>query len=159
MNIDLNKPVLLTRETLIAAVFAAAGMYWVYCGNWFFGVTGILLGLSMGFMYKGMGFDIAGNRYRIYTGFFRWRFGTWQPLPSIVGVTVKDFSKNATSGEPGGMRADKIGYCVLMLSVRNSSQGVILQKFPLSQWDYAMALGAQIARAFRVPIHSFLSSL
>ena len=55
------------------------------------------------------------------------------------------------------MRTDKIGYYILMLSVQQSSMGIILQEFPLNQQEYVMELGEQIASAFRVPIHSFLS--
>ena len=35
--------------------------------------------------------------------------------------------------------------------------GIILQEFPLNQKKYVMELGEQIASAFRVPIHLFLS--
>ena len=157
MNIDLNKPVLLTKETLAAAIFAAAGLYWLYCGSWFLGLSGLLLGVSLGFVYKGLGFDLIDKRYRIYIGFFQWRFGTWQSLPVIVGVTVKYFSELATSGKPGRMRTDKVGCYILMLSVQQSSMGIILQEFPLNQQEYVMGLGEQIASAFRAPIHSFLS--
>lgn len=156
MNIDLNKPELLTRETIAAAVFAAAGVYWMYCGNWFLGLFGLLLGVCLGFMYKGLGFDLVGNRYRIYTGLFKWRFGAWHSLPGIAGVTVKYFSELVSSGKPGRMRTDKSGYYVLMLSVKQSSQGIILQEFPLNQREYVVDLGNQIASAFGVPIHTFL---
>lgn len=159
INIDLNKPALLTRETIAAAVFAAAGLYWFYCGNWFLGLSGLLLGICLGFLYKGLGFDLVGKRYRVYTGIFQWRFGTWQSLPIIVGVTVKYFSELTTSGKSGRIRTDKIGYYVLMLSVYQSPQGIILQEFPLNQRDYVVELGEQIASAFSVPIHSFLPPL
>ena len=159
LNIDLNKPELLTRETLGAVVFVAAGLYWFYCGNWFLGLSGILLGLSLGFLYKGLGFDLAGKRYRVYSGLFQWRFGTWQSLPPIAGVTVKYFSELITSGERGHVRTDKAGYYILMLSVSQSSQGIILQEFPMSQRDYVIKLGEQIASTFNVPMHSFLPSL
>ena len=89
--------------------------------------------MSLGFVYKGLGFDLVGKRYRTYVGFFQWRFGTWQSLPVIMGVTVKHFSELATSGKPGRVRTDKVGYHVLMLSVQQSSMGIILQEFPLNQ--------------------------
>ena len=74
--------------------------------------------MSLGFVYKGLGFDLVGKRYRTYVGFFQWCFGTWQSLPVIVGVTVKYFSELATSGKPGRIRTDKVGYYILMLSVQ-----------------------------------------
>ena len=158
VNIDLNKPTLLTRETIGAVAFAAAGLYWFNRGNLVLGLIGLMLGFCLGFMYKGLCFDITGRRYRIYTGLFHWRFGNWQALPVIAGVTVKYFSELVTSGKPGRMRSDKVGYYVLMLSVHQSHQGIILQEFLLNQREYAIELGEQIASAFNVPIHTFLPS-
>ncbi|WP_210517148.1 hypothetical protein [Hymenobacter terricola] len=120
MDIALNAPKLLTRESLLAAAFAAAGIYWFYCGNWLLGILGLLLSLSLGFLYKGLGFDLVARRYRVYTGLFKWKFGEWKALPALSGVTVKYFSELITTGEEGRMRTDKIGEYVLMLSVTGS---------------------------------------
>jgi hypothetical protein len=155
-NIDINSPKFLTRETLAAIVFAAAGSYWIYCNNLFTGLFGLLLGVSLGFMYKGISFDLPGKRYRIYTGLFQFRFGTWEILPSITGVTIKYFSEIITSGKPGRMRDDKIGHYILMLSRSNSSQGIILQRFSLDEEGYAIMLGQKISEVFQVPLATYL---
>ena len=151
-NIDINRPIFLTRETMAAIVFAAAGCYWIYNGDWPIGLLGLLLGTSLGFMYKGIGFDLSGKRYRIYTGLFQFRFGTWANLPPISGVTLKRFSEIHTSGEPGRMREDKFTKFILMLSVSNSREGVILQKFNSNAKDYAIEIGEQVAEIFNVQL-------
>lgn len=155
-NFDLNKPELLTKESLVALFFATAGIYWFSCDSWGLGIISLVLAASLGFMYKGIGFDLPRQRYRIYTGLFQWRFGSWQRLPKVIGVTVKYFSELTTSGKPGRMRTDKIGYFVLMLSIYESSQGIILQEFQLNQEEYMMTLGKEIAQTFNVPLNSFL---
>ena len=155
-NIDLNKPHLLTRESVGAVFFAAAGIYFLSNGGWFLGCSGLLLAVSIGFLYKGLGFDLPGKRYRVYTGLFNWRFGTWEVLPPISGVTVKYFSEFVTSGKPGRMRTDQVGYYVLMLSVINAQQGIILQRFGLNQKEYVVEIGEKIAEVFQVTVAIFL---
>ena len=156
MNLDLDGPHLLTRESIVAVVFAAAGIYFLRNGGWFLGCGGLLLAVSRGFLYKGMDFDLPGKRYRLYTGLFNWRFGTWNILPSISGVTVKYFSELYTSGKPGRIRTDQVEYYVLMLSVVNLREGIILQRFGLNQKEYALTLSGQIADVFKVPLTIFL---
>ena len=156
MNIYLNTPQIMSKESLGAACFAASGIYLLQRGGWFLGCSGLLLGVSLGFMYKGIGFDLPGKRYRVYTGLFQWRFGTWAFLPPVSGVTVKYFSELVTSGKPGRMRTDKADYYVLMLSVTNSSQGIIIQRFNLDQKEYALSLAEQIADILDVSIATFL---
>lgn len=155
INIDLHKPKLLTRESLVAVVFAAAGIYWFTCGNWLLGLFGLLLALSAGFLYKGLGFDLDARCYRVYTGLFKWKFGAWEHLPTICGVTIKYFSVLSTSGRQGRMRTDKIGEYILILSVSGSIQGIVLQRFSLNQKEYALALGNQIAQFMQVPLATF----
>ena len=155
-NIDINSPRLITRESFAAVVFAAAGIYWFSPGNWLYGLAGLILGLILGFLYKGFGFDLSAKRYRVYTGLFQWRFGGWEPLPSVVGVTVKYFSQLTTSGEPGRLRTDKSGEYILMLSIENSANGVILQRFGSNQAEYALELGKRVANVFDVRLTSFL---
>ena len=155
MNIDLNKPHLFTRESVVAVVFAAAGIYFLCNHGWFLGCSGVLLAVSLAFLYKGLGFDLSGKRYRVYTGLFDWRFGTWEVLPPISGVTVKYFSELVTSGKAGRMRTDQVGYYVLMLSVVDSPQGLILQRFGLNQKEYALELSEQIANIFQVQVATY----
>ena len=108
-------------------------------------------------MYKGLGFDLIAKRYRSYTGLFGMRIGNWETLPrEIVGVTLKYFSEIVTSGKPGRIRQDKVGHYVLMLSVYQSPNGIILQRFGLNEKEYAIEVGEEIAGTWQVPLTVFL---
>lgn len=155
-NFDLNRPTLLTRETMAASIFAAAGCYWLYWKNWLLGIIGLLLGASLGFLYKGIGFDLPNQRYRIYTGLFQFRFGRWTTLPAVVGVTIKYFSELVDCGDEGVVRNEKIGCYILMLSVEHASNGIILQRFGLNRKKYVIKLGQIISDLLDVPLATFL---
>ncbi len=158
MNIDLNKPQFLTQSTIGALVFAGTGMYWAYCSDWLLAGCGIVLGICMGFMYKGIGIDLPGKRYRTYTGFFNYRHGAWEPLPAVSGVTVKYFSELVvtSTGRAGAVRTDADQHYILMLSVANSPVGLVLQRFKLNERDNALVLSNRIAEILQVPLYSFL---
>ena len=156
VTVDINPPRLLTRETLAAVVFAAAGGYWIYCGNWLTGLLGLFIGLTMDFMDKGIAFDLSRKRYKNYSGLLGLKLGTWEALPAVSGITIKYFSEIVTSGKPGRIRQDKAGHYVLMLSISHSATGLILERFAVDEENYVIMLGEKISAIFNVPLFKSL---
>ena len=110
----------------------------------------------------GMEFSTDCRSFREYYSLFGWRFGRWEQLPAIVGVTVKYFSET-TSVTPGryswGIWNDSPRQCeklVVMLSVKNKPIGIVIGDFSLDDVNEAMSFAHNIAEGFAVPVHTFL---
>ena len=110
----------------------------------------------------GMEFSADCRSFRDYYSLFGWRFGRWEQLPFIVGVTVKYFSETA-SATPGryswGIWNDSPRHCeklVVMLSVINKPIGIVIGNFSLDDVNEAMSFAHNIAEGFVVPVHTFL---
>ena len=108
------------------------------------------------FLHEGIDFDLDCKRYRLYTGLHRWKIGAWKQMPTIVGVTIKYFSELVTTEDETGLRTDKNARLILMLSVANSSQGIIIQQFDLTEKKFALITGERIAAILRVPLAPFM---
>ena len=108
------------------------------------------------FLHEGIDFDLDCKRYRLYTGLHRWKIGAWKQMPTIVGVAIKYFLELVTTEDETGLRTDKNARLILMLSVANSSQGIIIQQFDLTEKKFALTTGAQIAAILRVPLAPFM---
>ena len=78
------------------------------------------------FLHEGIDFNFHFKRYHLYTDLHRWKIGAWKQMPTIVGVTIKYFSDFVTTEDETGLRTDKNARLILMLSVANSSQGIII---------------------------------
>jgi hypothetical protein len=154
MNIDLHSPRLVSPKTALAVVFAISGAY-VLNQSGLLGISGLALAVCCGFLCKGIGLDVAGKRYRFYISLLQLRIGDWQPLPTIRGVTLKYFSERVTSGKPGRMRADKVDYYVLLLSVQNSQQGIIVKEYDLDERQEALQLAALLAQILKVEFFDY----
>ena len=109
-----------------------------------------------GFLHEGIDFDLDCKRYRLYTGLYRWKIGAWKQMPIICGVTIKYFSELVTTEDDTGLRTDKNARLILMLSVANSPQGIIIQQFDLTEKKHALITGARIAEALQVPLATFI---
>ena len=109
-----------------------------------------------GFLYEGVDFDLNYRRYRLYTGLYKWKIGAWTQLPTIAGITIKYFSDLVTTQDETGVSKDKNARLILMLSVANSSQGIIIQQFGLTEKEHALIMGARIAAIFQVPLATFI---
>ena len=77
-------------------------------------------------------------------------------MPTIVGVTIKYFSELIITENETGLRTDKNARLVLMLSVADSSQGIIIQQFGLTEKKLALTTGARIAAILQVPLATFM---
>ena len=108
------------------------------------------------FLHEGTDFDLDCKRYRLYTGLHRWKIGAWKQMPTIVGVAIKYFLEPVTTEDETGLRTDKKARLILMLSVANSSQGIIIQQFELTEKKFALTTGERIAAILRVPLAPFM---
>ena len=68
----------------------------------------------------------------------------------------KIFSDFVTTEDETGLRTDKNARLILMLFVANSSQGIIIQQFGLTEKKLALTTGARIAAILQVPLATFM---
>ena len=109
----------------------------------------------------GMEFSEDYRSFRECYSLFGQRFGRWERLPPIVGVTVKYFSETASSTPSKYSWSDApVHYekLVVMLSVENKSVGIIIANFSLDDVNPAIDFAHDIAEGFGVPVHIFLPS-
>jgi hypothetical protein len=114
-----------------------------------------------------LGVEIGSDRkaYRNCFVLFGWRLGQWQPLPPVVGVTLKYFSYISGKGKAavipfnwgiwnqGSHRHEEL---VLMLSLEHSRIGLIIKRFELDDVNQAIDIAHDTAEFFDVPVHQFL---
>ena len=115
----------------------------------------------VGLIRAGMDFSADNRLYREYYMLFGRRFGRWQPLPVIVGVTLKYFSEVVTVNSGNNWKVwhngpNRIGKLVVMLSVKNTATGIILSYFSLDDVNQASDFAHEIAEKFGVPVNIFL---
>ena len=110
----------------------------------------------------GMEFSADHRAVRAYYSLFGRRFGRWQPLPPIVGVTVKYFSE-VVSPTPGryswGIWNDAPRHyakLVVLLSVKNNLVGIVVGNFSLDKATEALDFARNMAEGFAVPMHTFM---
>jgi hypothetical protein len=114
-----------------------------------------------------LGIEIRNGRkaYRNCFMLFGWRVGQWQPLPSVIGITLKYFSymEKGNSTPSGAMswgiwnnRSQRHEELVVMLSLENSKIGLIINRFELDDVNKAIDVSHDIADFFDVPVHQFL---
>lgn len=88
--------------------------------------------------------------------------GRWEKLPSIIGVTLKYFSEithSSSNYKTWGVWKDsskRYEEIIVMLSVHNSSTGIILSRFPTSYLEQSTAFAHDIAEIFDVPVNKYL---
>ena len=110
----------------------------------------------------GMEFSADYRAVREYYSLFGRRFGRWQPLPPIVGVTVKYFSKVVSptlSRYSWGIWNDaprRYEKLVVLLSVKNKPVGMVVGNFSLNDATEALDFARDMAEGFAVPVHTFL---
>lgn len=127
------------------------------------GVAFFLIGIAM-LGQHGLEIDPAQARMRTYHSLFGYSVGRWQPLPSVVGVTIKYFAYTTTNATPSGNSSWGIWNdsrqfskeIVTMLSVAGSSTGIILQTYALEQAAEAVDFGQTLADQLAVPLNNYL---
>jgi hypothetical protein len=111
-----------------ASLLAAGGLFVLYHGFIFHGCIGVGIALLFGTTQKGVELDIQAQRYRFFTLIIGFRIGSWETLPNVQRVVMKYYSDLVTHGKPGRMRTDSDRRYIIMFSVPNSTQGVIIHE-------------------------------
>lgn len=152
MIFTLRKPELISWEAVLASAFFIVGLLCISAGSWLFGTISLVLALARGFLYTGIEFDLTHGKFRFFTALFELRMGSWESLPVITGVTVKYFSVLQTTGRIGLRRMDKVESFIVLLSVENSTQGIILIRYKLKHKNSAVLLANGVADYLKVPV-------
>lgn len=107
--------------------------------------SGLGLLFCLGVNLHCTGLEISANKrnYRSYVGLPGLHLGRWQPLPPVVGVTLKYFSSSR----------ERI---VVLLSVGGQSQGLVCGRFELDDVNKAIDLAHDTAEAFSVLVTMYL---
>jgi hypothetical protein len=130
----------------------------------------ILLALLLGGLGAAIGhngLEISGDSrfYRNYFGILGWHIGRWQPLPPVVGITLKFYTEvsGGISGngagswgvwDSSGVRCEKL---VLLLSLQSTREGLILKEFTSNELAVARHAAQEVATRFGgVPVREYL---
>jgi hypothetical protein len=98
------------------------------------------------------------RRFRKYYAVLGFKIGDWRSMPAVVGVTIKYFA-TATKGsskyswEAPIKRSEEV---IVMLSVRDSSTGFIIGRFPTDAVNAAIDMAHDTAESFDVPVNTYL---
>ncbi|NML63994.1 hypothetical protein HHL22_02135 [Hymenobacter sp. RP-2-7] len=129
--------------------------------------TSILVGLASWLVacttYPGFEFSKDGLRMRDYHGLFGIKIGRWEKIPPVVGVTIKQFSemiKNDSKYSAGIWNSSSTRHAelIVMLSVKHSTNGIIMGRFSIDKPEQATEFANQLAERFKVPVNSYLSN-
>jgi hypothetical protein len=52
------------------------------------GITGLFAGLSIASLHSGTLIDLDTKKWKSYTAFWGYRFGTWKKLPQVTAISV-----------------------------------------------------------------------
>ncbi|RYU77179.1 hypothetical protein [Hymenobacter persicinus] len=95
--------------------------------------------------------DVPGRQFRLGIHVFGLAFCRWQPLPAAQRVVIRYFSKLTIDNEDGAEQRN-VEYIVL-LSVPNSTQGVVLFRCPT--YKMALRIACYVGAALQVEVVSF----
>ncbi len=142
----------------LAVALAAFGT-----ANWVAGVLGVLAWLTLCTIQTGQEISTDLHRSRDYFALLSWRFGSWHPLPPVIGVTLKYYSSlekastpSATSWGVWNNPQKRHEELIVMLSLQHSANGLILAYFGPDDVNTAIDFAHDTAERFRVPVNQYL---
>ncbi|GAA4497851.1 hypothetical protein GCM10023172_13440 [Hymenobacter ginsengisoli] len=163
MDLPITRPSLnyflgLVPALLLTAFLAAAGMS---------GLAALSIGLLIWLIYcsSHSGQEISSDKQftRAYYGWGNLHLGSWQPLPKIVGVTVKSFSHMGSGPAPSrtswgqwDTSATRYEEAVILLSVADSVNGLIVGHYSLDELPATLQLARATAEYLGVPLRTYL---
>jgi hypothetical protein len=111
--------------------------------------------------YTGVELSADRHQFRSYYGLLGLKIGRWQPLPPVVGVTLKYYSKIQRSNSRYsrgilGAAARRAEELVVLLSVRNSATGIIVGRFSLDDVNPAIDFAHDLADELDVGVNMYL---
>ena len=131
--------------------------------NWLAGAAGILLVAGLSSLYTGLEISADRRHRRDYWGLLGRRFGRWQPLPPVVGITLKYHSTVAKAGRPSALSwgiwkpaSRRHQELVLMLSLSKQPTGLIVGRYDLDDVNAAIDFAHELAEYFDVPVNQYL---
>ena len=120
-----------------------------------------MAGLSS--LYTGLEISVDRQRSRDYWGLLSWRFGRWQPLPPVVGITLKYYATRTKAGRPSALSGGvwkptsrRHEELVLLLSLQNRATGLIVGRCALDDVNAAIDFAHELADYFNVPVQQYL---
>ena len=119
------------------------------------GLLGCLM-ITLG--HSGLEFSPDCLTYRYYHKILGYRFGRWQTLPTVVGVTVKYFStRRKSSSKYEWSNASKQNeVLIIMLSIANARGGIIIAYFSMDDVNQASDFAHKVAEKLHVPVNIYL---
>ncbi|UOQ68260.1 hypothetical protein [Hymenobacter volaticus] len=116
------------------------------------------------FVHWGTEVDITLGLQRTYYTVVGYSYGNWKPLPPIAGITLKYFSTISYNVTPSSRtswgiwndakkRDEEI---IIMMSVTQSSTGIIIKTAPLSELQVALEYAQGLAKQLNVPLNTYL---
>lgn len=131
--------------------------------NWLAGAAGLLLVAGLSSLYTGLEISADRRHRRDYWGLLGRRFGRWQPLPPVIGITLKYYATVTKAGQPNvtsrntwkpaRRRSEEL---VLMLSLHNQPTGLIVGRYDLDEVNEAIDFAHELAEYFDVPVNQYL---
>jgi hypothetical protein len=97
---------------------------------------------------KGIELDLKTRQYRFFASVLGLKIGDWESLPAVDHITMKYFTELVTSGKAGRMRTVQDKRYIVMFSVLDSYQGVILHE--TKKYRAAISLTSFLAHALNV---------
>lgn len=129
--------------------------------SWLAALLCLAVWLIVSFSYSGKEISADYTEIRNYYSLVGCRFGLWQPMPDVVGITVKYFSA-LDSAMPASMSwgswqnsTKRLEELVIMLSVRSSRQGIIIGRASVDSRRQIQAAAQHLADALAVPLHTY----
>ena len=148
---------------LLLAVGLGLGLALQGMQGWLAGLVCLGVGLGLSSWGAGIEFSPDLQRYRHYFALRRWRFGRWQPLRPVVGITLK-YHSTVTKGSALGS-ANKYAWqsspsrheqLIVLLSQQGSATGIILAYYSLDAVNEAIDFAHELADRFQVPVNQYL---
>jgi len=131
--------------------------------NWVASSIGLVVYLLFSSVQTGLEISADMRQSRDYLALVRWRFGSWQPLPPVVGVTLKYYStlekastSSATSWGVWNNPQRRHEEIIVMLSLQHSASGLIVAHFGADDVNAAIDFMHDTADRLRVPVHQYL---
>jgi hypothetical protein len=97
---------------------------------------------------KGIDIDIHARDYRLFTSLAGYKIGDWERIPEAQGIVMKYYSDFVTSSRSRRAPTNQGSRYIVMFSVLESSQGVIVHQ--TAKYEAAKHLTESLAQALGV---------
>lgn len=142
-------------QQTIVWLLAISGVYLLFLRP-YAGMGILFVSYLMTPVHLGACFDLQGKRYRLYRSWAGVKLGKWQPLPPVRHVVLKYHAHRQPAPKRQWSTASQVAQqYILMLSVANSTTGIILRDYAFEQLEEARLTAATLAATLGVDAHEF----